>query len=85
MEKHTKRDLKNDRVVVNSIVDAVDPLSGIKYRYKIVPSQTDSLILEEATAESPVGKALLGKKVGESVIIEAWTQQMELEIVSIFK
>ena len=84
MGKSSKGSVKHNLVVANSIVDVIDLMSGIKYRYKIVSMLNDSLMFEEVTIESPIGEALLGKKVGDNVLIVSGTRYMELKIMDIF-
>ncbi|MFH0920333.1 MAG: GreA/GreB family elongation factor [Fibrobacterota bacterium] len=84
--------MKKGPVLINSIVGVVDLTTGTKSRYKIVSKPTDVLlfedvtenIIEEATADSPIGKALLDKKGGDMVVVEAGINRISLQIESVF-
>ena len=88
--------LKNAEVVVEEEVN-LDAISiGCKVRildcefdeeleYKIVGSTEANSLKGKISNESPVGKALLGKKKGEEVEVEAPGGIMKLKILSIEK
>ncbi len=53
--------------------------------YQIVSSLVDDVLLKKLSDTSPIGKALIGKKVGDVVIIEGPKQKSEIEVLAISK
>lgn len=51
--------------------------------YRIVAEEEANLRENKISIESPIGKALLGKKVGDIALVEAPIGQIELEILEI--
>ncbi len=51
--------------------------------YRIVAEEEANLRENKISIESPIGKALLGKKVGDSAMVEAPIGKIELEILNI--
>lgn len=88
--------LKNAEVVVEDEVD-LDKISvGCKVRildiefdeeleYKIVGSTEANSLKGKISNESPVGRALIGKTVGESVTIETQVGELTYKILEISK
>ena len=88
--------LKNAEVVVEDEVD-LDKISiGCSIRildiefdeeleYYIVGSQEADPRNNKISDESPVGKALLGRKVGDEVIVEAPAGEIKLKVLGISK
>ena len=88
--------LKNAEVVVEEEVD-LDKISiGCKIRildcefdeeleYKIVGSTEANSLKGKISNESPVGKALLGKKVGDTVTVTTPAGEFEYKILSIHR
>ena len=86
--------LKNAEVVVEEEVD-LDKISiGCKIRildcefdeeleYKIVGSTEANSLKGKISNESPVGKALLGKKVGDSVVVETQMGEITYKVLEI--
>ena len=86
--------LKNAEVVVEEEVD-LDKISiGCKVRildcefdeeleYKIVGSTEANSLKGKISNESPVGKALLGKKVGDSVVVETQMGEITYKVLEI--
>lgn len=75
--------VKSDRVNVGSTVVVLDEEMDEKVTYKIVgviESDPDRGLVSNL---SPIGKALLGKKKGETVTIETPNGSYDLKIVSI--
>ena len=52
--------------------------------YKLVSETEADLKANKISVSSPVGKGLLGKKVGEKAVIETPRGNMELEVLEIF-
>jgi len=89
-----KEKLANARVINKSDVNTsnVSILATVKVKNKDNDQEIDyTLVSEEETdissgkisVQSPIGKGLLGKKVGDTVKIEVPAGMMELEIVKI--
>ena len=86
--------LKNAEVVVEEEVD-LDKISiGCKIRivdgelheeheYKIVCSTESNSLKGKISNESPVGKALLGKKVGDTVTVETQVGELTYKVLEI--
>ena len=88
--------LKNAEVVVEEEVD-LDKISiGCSVRildcefneeleYKIVGSTEANSLKGKISNESPVGKALLGKKIGDLVNVETQAGELEYKVLSIHR
>ena len=72
-------------VMVGTKVKVLDIEFDEECTYKIVGSTEANTMEEKISAESPVGKALLGKKVGDEVIVEAPAGEIKLKILKISK
>ena len=76
-------ELKNDRVRVGSTVTVYDEEMGENEEYKIVGTIESDPDRGWISNESPIGKALLNKKKGETVLINTPTGSYSVKIVSI--
>ena len=72
-------------VMVGTKVKVFDEDFNEEFTYKIVGSTEANPMEEKISDESPVGKALLGKKVGDEVIVEAPAGEIKLKILKISK
>ena len=72
-------------VMVGVTVKVFDEEFGEEETYKIVGSTEANPLEQKISDESPVGKALLGKKVGDIAIAETPGGEMKLKIVKISK
>ena len=72
-------------VVVGVTVKVLDEEYGDECEYRVVGSTEADPRNGKISDESPVGKALLGKKIGEEVIVEAPGGEFKLKILSISK
>lgn len=80
----TENDEKNhDVVTVGSKVTVKDLVRGKTYQYIIVGSQEADPSKKRISNESPVGKALLGKKPGAIVSVKVPAGTFKYQIVSI--
>jgi len=88
--------LKNAEVVVEEDVDLGTINIGCQVRildcefdeeltYKIVGSTEANSLKEKISNESPVGRALLGKKVGELVTVETQVGTIQYKVLEIQK
>lgn len=64
------KDLGTDIVGVGSSVEVSDATNGRTETYTIVGSSEANPAERKLSNESPVGKALLGRKAGETVVVE---------------
>ncbi len=74
---------RDDEVSPGSHVVTRDVEDGTEEEYHIVGSQEADPMFGKISDESPFGKALIGKKVGEIVEVEAPVGVMQYEIVAI--
>jgi len=72
-----------DIVRIGSKITVEDVEMGIEESYQVVGSQEADPMNGRISEESPFGKALLGKAVGEIVIVEAPAGNIEYKVVSI--
>lgn len=72
-------------VVVGVTVKVLDEEYGDECEYRVVGSTEADPRNGKISDESPVGKALLGKKIGEEVIVEAPGGEFKLKVLGISK
>ena len=88
--------LKNAEVVVEDDVNVDEINIGCSIRildvefdeeleYKIVGSTEANSLKGKISNESPVGKALIGKKVGDTVVVETQAGEFLYKILEIYK
>lgn len=84
--------LKNARVIDDSEIDTQSVSMGVFVKlsiggnevvYKIVPTSDSNPLEGKISDESPVGSALMGKKIGESVNVETPGGVVEYTILDI--
>lgn len=76
-------DTTTDVVRIGSKITVEDVEMGIEETYHVVGSQEADPMNGRISEESPFGKALLGKSVGEIVIVEAPAGNIEYKVVDI--
>ncbi len=76
-------ELDNSRVLVLSNVEVKNKANSLVMKYKLVAQSEADLKSGKISVESPIGKGLLGKKVGEIAKISVPSGSIELEIISI--
>jgi transcription elongation factor GreA len=76
--------IPHDRVGLGSTVVVIDINKDEKIRYKLVTSEEVDVSKGMISTSSPIGRGLLGKKVGESVNITIPGGVRELEILELF-
>ncbi len=78
---------KNGQASKNSAIDmghkVTVKVNGASHEYKIVGEWEANPMEKKISATSPLGQALVGKKVGEKVSVEAPAGTVSYEIVSI--
>jgi transcription elongation factor GreA len=75
--------ISHDSVGLGSVVEVTDQTTGLKETYHLVFG--DSVEFEEGhvTMSSPIGRALLGKSVGEVAFLKLPTMLRKLEITKL--
>lgn len=77
------KDISTNDVGVGSIVKVKDMDFGDEEEYKIVGSAESDILANKLSNESPVGRNLMGKKVGEQVTIPVPDGEVRYEILEI--
>ena len=76
-------ELDTSKVLVLSTVEVKNKANGAQMKYTLVAQSEADLKSGKISVDSPIGKGLLGKKVGDIAIITIPNGSIELEIVSI--
>ncbi len=76
-------DAGHDKVRLGSTITILDVEFGEKETYQVVGSQEADPMNGRISEESPFGKALLGKSVGEDVVVEAPAGTIRYQVVEI--
>jgi len=76
-------ELDTSKVLVLSTVKVKNKANNAKMKYKLVAQSEADLKAGKISVDSPIGKGLLGKEVGEVAIISVPNGNIELEIISI--
>ncbi len=76
-------DVRSDVVTVGSTVRLMDESAGEELTYTIVGSPEADPLHDRISNESPVGRALLGKRKGQSVTVEVPAGKMKYTIKGI--
>jgi transcription elongation factor GreA len=75
--------LDTSKVLVLSTVEVKNKSNGAKMKYTLVAQSEADLKTGKISVDSPIGKGLLGKEVGDTTAISVPSGTIELEIVSI--
>ena len=78
-------ELDTSKVLVLSTVEVKNKANETKMKYTLVAQSEADLKSGKISVDSPIGKGLLGKKVGEIASISVPSGNIELEILSIFR
>ena len=76
-------ELDISKVLVLSTVEVKNKSNGAKMKYTLVAQSEANLRTGKISVDSPIGKGLLGKEVGDTTAISVPSGTIELEIVSI--
>lgn len=79
------KEITTDSVGIGSLVSIKDVKEGDNYKYTIVSSAEADPSNHRLSNDSPVGKAIIGKKAGETVKVTTPRGSMKYKIVSIKK
>lgn len=78
-----KTEMDGGTVALSSRIELLDLDENEELEYQIVGSQEANPMLGRISDESPIGRGLLGHKVGETVTIEAPAGEMKFTILSV--
>ncbi len=78
-------DIKTDTVDIGAIVDVKNHSLGKELEYTIVGATEANPLKGKISDRSPIGKALLGRKIGEKVEVETPAGLVVFEILTIRK
>lgn len=81
----TGKEITTDTVGIGSLVTLKDLKQGDSFKYVVVGSAEADPSNNRLSNESPVGKAIMGKKAGETVKVATPRGGMKYKIVSIKK
>ncbi|MCY2686238.1 transcription elongation factor GreA [Salinimicrobium sp. TH3] len=75
--------LDTSKVLVHSTVKIKNMTNGAEVKYKLVAQSEADLKSGKISVDSPIGKGLLGKKVGDIAEVEVPSGTMKFEILEI--
>jgi transcription elongation factor GreA len=75
--------IPRDRVGLGSQVVVLDLTKDEEYTYNLVTSEEADVANGKISTSSPIGRGLLGKKVGDTVKIQIPDGMREMEILSL--
>lgn len=75
--------LDTSKALVHSIVKIKNQINGMEMKYKLVAQSEADLKTGKISVDSPIGKGLLGKKVGEVAEISVPSGVMKFDILEI--
>lgn len=78
-------DAKGDVITVGSTVVIYDEEFEEEIEYKIVGSTEANILQGKISNESPVGKALIGKKKNQKVTVETATGMLKFKVLKVTK
>ena len=76
-------ELDTSKVLVHSTVELKNKNNGTKMKYTLVAQSEADLKTGKISVDSPIGKGLLGKEVGDTAVISIPSGTIELGIISI--
>ena len=75
--------IPRDKVGLGSTVKVYDNTKNEEVEYKLVTSEESDVAAGKISTTSPIGRALLNKKVGDEATVVSPTGKRELEILSL--
>jgi transcription elongation factor GreA len=75
--------IPHDRVGLGSTVKVYDNTKGEEVEYKLVTSEESDVAAGKISTTSPIGRALLNKKVGDETTVVTPNGKRELEILKL--
>ncbi|MCG9971201.1 transcription elongation factor GreA [Christiangramia crocea] len=77
--------LDTSKVLVHSHVKIKNQTNGAEMEYKLVAQSEADLKSGKISVDSPIGKGLLGKKVGDTAEIEVPNGTVKFEVIEIWR
>ncbi len=75
--------IPKDKVGLGSTVKVYDSTKNEEVEYNIVTSEESDVAAGKISTNSPIGRALLNKKVGETAVVVTPNGKRELEVLSL--
>jgi transcription elongation factor GreA len=75
--------IPRDKAGLGSSVRVYDTTKDEEIEYKLVTSEESDVSNGKISTTSPIGRALLNKKVGDTAIVNTPTGKRELEVLSL--
>jgi len=75
--------IPKDKVAFGSTVKVYDSTKDEEIEYKLVTSEESDVTKGLISTTSPIGRSLMGKKVGDEVVVVTPTGKRELEILKL--
>lgn len=75
--------IPKDKVGLGSTVKVFDNHKGEEIEYHLVTSEESDVAAGKISTTSPIGRALLGKKVGDTTTVVTPTGKREIEVLSL--
>ncbi|HEV3511356.1 MAG TPA: transcription elongation factor GreA [Candidatus Sulfotelmatobacter sp.] len=75
--------IPHDKVGLGSTVKVYDNTKGEEVEYKLVTSEESDVAAGKISTTSPIGRALLNKKVGDETVVVTPNGKREMEILSL--
>ena len=75
--------IPRDRAAIGSTVKVYDSTKDEEIEYKLVTSEESDVTQGKVSTSSPIGRALMGKKIGDSAVVVTPGGNRELEILSL--
>jgi transcription elongation factor GreA len=75
--------IPKDRIAFGSRVRVFDSIKEIEIEYKLVTSEEADVNKGLISTTSPIGKALMGKKVGDTATVETPNGRREMEVLTL--
>lgn len=76
-------EVRTDKVYIFSKVQLLDMLANKKIMYQLVSTEEADIVKGKISTDSPIGKSLLGKEVGEVVSIKVPAGMKQYKILEI--
>jgi transcription elongation factor GreA len=77
--------LDNSKALVHSLVRIKNKSNGVEMTYKLVAQSEADIKTGKISVESPIGKGLLGKQVGDTAEINVPNGTMEFDVLEIWR
>jgi transcription elongation factor GreA len=75
--------IPKDKVGLGSTVRVYDNTKDAEVQYQLVTSEESDVNAGKISTTSPIGRALLNKKVGDSAVVDTPNGKRELEVLSL--